>query len=451
MRRLPTGRRYAAAAALVISALALLAPGRAAAQAGDGPTDVGPVDVIEVSGLIDQVLVDFVDRALGAAADDGAQLLVIQLNSKGAVVSDQDMAELAFRISSARVPVGVWIGPSGARALGAAGQLAGYAAFSGMAPGSRLGDLGEPLFPESVFGPVFGDATEQLRDGTIGARDAERLGVVDVDAPTLGDFIVNLDGEQVGDTTLETAAVVQTDAGPRREPIAQVRFFALPLVDQLFHTVASPPVAYLLLTIGLVLIVFEFFTAGIGIAGVTGAVALVLGCYGLAALPTRPAALALLLLSMVAFAIDVQTGVPRFWTFVGTAAFVGASLTLYDGLALSWITLLAGIGGVLLMMLAGMPAMVRTRFATPTIGREWMVGQLGDAVADVDPDGVVRISDATWPARTNRATPIKAGERVRVVAIEGTVLEVEPEEGGARDHRERRTSSPAPTPPSDPT
>ncbi|MBK9180085.1 MAG: hypothetical protein IPM45_11070 [Acidimicrobiales bacterium] len=442
--------------ALVMSALVLLAPARAAAQADDAPAggaaaDVAPVDVIEVSGLVDRVLVDFIDRALDAAADDGAQLLVIQLNSKGAVVSDQVMAELAFRISSARVPVGVWVGPSGARALGPAGQLAGYAAFAGMAPGSRLGDLGEPLFPEDVFGPAFGDATDQLRDRTIGASEAERLGVVDVDAPTLGDFIVNLDGERVGDTTLETAAVVQTDDGPRREPVTQVRFYALPLVDQLFHTVASPPVAYLLLTIGLVLIVFEFFTAGIGIAGVTGALALVLGCYGLAALPTRPAAFALLLVSMVAFAIDVQTGVPRFWTFVGTAAYVGASLTLYDGLTLSWITLLAGIGGVLLMMLAGMPAMVRTRFATPTIGREWMVGQLGDAVADVDPDGVVRISDATWPARTNRATPIKAGERVRVVSIEGTVLEVEPEEGGARDHRERRARSAGPGSASDPT
>ena len=60
---------------------------------------------------------------------------------------------------------------------------------------------------------------------------------------------------------------------------------------------------------------------------------------------------------------------------------------------------------------------------------------------DVDPDGVVRIRDALWRARTNRATPIHAGERVRVVSIEGVVLEVEPETGGARDHRERRRGS----------
>jgi membrane-bound serine protease (ClpP class) len=141
---------------------------------------------------------------------------------------------------------------------------------------------------------------------------------------------------------------------------------------------------------------------------------------------------------MLTFAIDVQTGVPRFWTGVGTAAFTGGSLLLYDGLSLSWITLLFAIAGVLLAMLAGMPTMIRTRFATPTIGREWMIGELGTAVVDVDPDGVVRVRDAQWRARTNRATPIKAGDPIRVVEVDGPLLEVEPEAGGARDYREQR-------------
>jgi membrane-bound serine protease (ClpP class) len=92
-------------------------------------------------------------------------------------------------------------------------------------------------------------------------------------------------------------------------------------------------------------------------------------------------------------------------------------------------------------MVAAMPAMVRSRFSTPTIGREELVGEMGRAEADVDPDGVVRIRDALWRARTNRATPIHAGDAVRVVSIEGVVLEVEPESGGARDYRERRRST----------
>jgi membrane-bound serine protease (ClpP class) len=84
-----------------------------------------------------------------------------------------------------------------------------------------------------------------------------------------------------------------------------------------------------------------------------------------------------------------------------------------------------------------MPSMVRTRFATPTIGRQWMVGEPGEAVVAVDPVGVVLVRGAQWRARTNRATPIGAGESLTVVGIDGVTLEVEPTEGGARDYRER--------------
>jgi membrane-bound serine protease (ClpP class) len=195
------------------------------------------------------------------------------------------------------------------------------------------------------------------------------------------------------------------------------------------------------------LLIFEFFTAGVGVAGVVGAASLVLACSGLATLPVRGWAVALLVLAMLAFAVDVQVGVPRFWTGVGVALTVLGSLLLFEdlpGVTLrpSWITLLAGIGGTILFFVVGMPSMVRTRFATPTIGREWMIGELGDVVEAVDPDGVVSVGSARWRARTNRATPVAAGEQVRVVAIDGVTLEVEPLEGAARDHRERRRTSP---------
>jgi membrane-bound serine protease (ClpP class) len=81
--------------------------------------------------------------------------------------------------------------------------------------------------------------------------------------------------------------------------------------------------------------------------------------------------------------------------------------------------------------------MVRTRFATPTIGRQWMVGEPGEAVVAVNPVGVVLVRGAQWRARTNRATPIEAGSALTVVGIDGVTLEVEPVDGGARDYRER--------------
>jgi membrane-bound serine protease (ClpP class) len=143
---------------------------------------------------------------------------------------------------------------------------------------------------------------------------------------------------------------------------------------------------------------------------------------------------------MFGFAIDVQTGVPRVWTGIATVSYVAGSLLLYDdGIELSWITLVISVVGMVLAMLGGMPAMVRSRFSTPTIGREWMVGEEGTARTPIDPDGTVLVRDAPWQARTNRATPIPTGEAVRVTGIEGLVLEVEPLAGAARDHRERRS------------
>jgi membrane-bound serine protease (ClpP class) len=422
---------------LVALAALLVFTGRATgAQEPDGDTGeaAGFVDVIKVDGLLDPVMVDFIERSVGQAEDEGARWLVLQTDSGGAVVSDGRLAQLLDRLRDARVDVAVWVGPSGSVLRGRAASLAFVADELGMAPGTRIGRSG------AVDGMIVGEAPGADRlppafvERTFSDSEAGDIGVTTRAAPTIGDLIVNLPG-------VETREIVQEDGQTRREPVTQVRFGQLPLVDQLMHTVASPAVAYLLLAVGLGLIIFELFTAGVGVAGGVGAGSLVLSCYGLAILPVRWWGLALLVLSFLAFAVDVQTGVPRFWTGVGLVTFVAGSLALYDGVSLSWVTLLVAIVGVLLAFLAGMPSMVRTRFSTPTIGREWMIGEMGRAVTPLHPDGVVQIREAMWRAYTNRATPIDELDQVRVVGIEGLVLEVEPEEGAARDYRERRRRS----------
>ena len=138
------------------------------------------------------------------------------------------------------------------------------------------------------------------------------------------------------------------------------------------------------------------------------------------------------------------------WTIIATVCLVTGSWFLYGGasqLRPAWWVFLVVIGGTLLFMLGGMTAMVRARFSTPTVGREGMIGEDGIAEVAVDPDGVVLIRGARWRARTNRATPIKAGDPVKVVAVEGLVLEVEPPEGGAHDYRERARNRKAKRPP----
>lgn len=443
-------RRLAIALLAVAACLGVLSLGGGPAAAQGDEAAPGTVDVLQVSGLIDPIVIESIDDAIARAERDGAQALILQMNSRGAVVSRDEIESLMERIAAAPIPIAIWVGPSGARLYGTPGQLLAVADVTGMAPGARVGHFGVPLRPDGVA-VEFGEATNRLRDGSLGLSEARRLGVFkqripDEGIPTIVSMVHALDGYEENGVVLETTEEsVASDGTPRRETVATVRFAKLGLVDQLFHTVASPAVTYLLLLIGLGLLIFEFFTAGVGVAGVVGAGSLVLACTGLATLPVRGWAVGLLLAAFLAFAVDVQVGIPRFWTGVGIVLTTFGSLMLFESLPgttlrPSWITLLAGIGGTVLAFVVGMPSMVRTRFATPTIGREWMIGELGEVVEDVDPDGVVTVRNGRWRARTNRATPVAAGQQVRVVAIDGVTLEVEPLEGAARDPRERRRS-----------
>lgn len=394
---------------LAACAAAMAQPAGAAvphAQARSSAQTAAPagIDVIEVSGLIDPVVVDFVSRSVGSAELRGRQALVVQLDSGGAVVSPAALDRLVARLRRSRVPVTVWIGPSGARARGAAARLVRAAVVAGMSPGSRL----------------------TVGRRTVGAEKALRSGAVETSAPTLGDFIVGLDGRQLpGGARLVTAREVRRGGRPRLEPAAQVSFAKLGLVPRLLHTVASPAVAYLLLLAGLLLVIFEFFSAGVGVAGGVGAACVVLAASGLAVLPVRPVALALLLVGLLGYCIDVQAGAPRTWTVIGALSVAAGSLTLYSGLALRWPALVIGIAGAALFMLGAMPPTLRSRFGTPTIGRESMVGEAGEATVALLPEGMVRVRGALWRARTNRATPIAVGSAVRVVAVDGVMLEVE--------------------------
>jgi membrane-bound serine protease (ClpP class) len=433
--------------ALIVAAPAFsfLAAGNASA-AGES-TKLAPVDVVEVSGLIDSIVADNIASSLERSQTNGAQAVILQVNTRGAVIGRERMTELLTTIAASKVPVAIWVGPSGARAYGLPAQMLAVADVTAMAPGTKVGRTGT-LLTVNDKQLTFGMADDELYSGSVGFLDARKKNVLkfstdDRGVPVLRNMLYALDGLKVRGTTLDTVTDVLDAEGQVSREATTVRFFKLGLVPRLLHTVASPPSAYLMLTIGLALLIFEFFTAGIGVGAVVGAVCLILGCMGIGALPMSGVGVGLLLAAMVAFAIDVQVGVPRFWTGVGLFFYTIASFTMFrsvDGLTMrpSWLTLLVGIGGIALSFVAGMPSMVRTRFATPTIGRDNLVGTTGVAVGDINPVGIVMVDGAKWQARTNRATPLSANDPIRVASIDGITLQVEPLEGAAKDYREAR-------------
>lgn len=447
-----TPRRRLTAAVIVVFAVALMLLGSAPASAqtdGDAtsadalsacPADTdaiassdNQIRIVKVAGLIDPVVFDHLIGELDAAeATPDVLAMVIWINSRGSVLDDARYRELAGRLRDSPIEIALWVGQAGSTAEGGAAELATVADIVGVTPNSTIGLLGDrrlPLEWGDPFAEVDGGAEFELLSAEEAVQAGVSVGPLQNTVP-IGSFATQLDG-------FEVLRCLDDDGNLATIPLTQAQISGLSLVDQLFHTAASPEVAYLFFVLGLSLLLFELFTAGVGIAGVLGAGFLTLGTYGLAILPTRWWAVLLLLLTFVLLAVDVQTNVPRLYTVAGLVAFVLGSWFLYDGVTISWVTLGAVWIGALLYAYTGMPSMVRTRFSTPTIGRKWMIGEFGEAVTDIAPEGTVKVRDVTWRAITNRATPVESGDRVRVVGIDRLLLEIEPEEGGARDYRER--------------
>ncbi len=428
---------------MVVGALALFAAfaalaGPAASASTTPPTDTDTaatappaasassskgVNVIEVTGYIDPIMKRFILSSVDKAVSDGVEALVIQLDSPGSLLPQRqlDALENALR-NEKRVPIAVWVGPLGARANGGANRLVAAADVVGMAPSTRIGNS----TPAAAGDPLVGRRYTQ--------NEAVKAGLAQSNAPVLVQFVGELDGRTIAGKTLDTAFPATEADGKLTAKVNAVRFAKLGLLDRLLHTAVNPSVAYLLFVIALALFVFEFFTGGVGIAAFVGLAAFVLAVAGLGNLPTRPVGVILIVVAMLGFAVDVQAGSPRFWTGVGTVGLVAGSFTLFtDGIRVPVYMIGVMVLMTVLFMVNGMPTMVRTRFATPTIGREAMIGEVGTAVDGIGPEGVVRVLGAPWRARTNRATPIAAGAPVRVVAVDGLLLEVEPLEGGAKD------------------
>jgi membrane-bound serine protease (ClpP class) len=456
-RRLPHRIRRAVALLAIVVAVAALGFD-SFAGASTPPEGKRGIEVVQVEGYLDPPNQSLILDSIASANERRLTLVVLQLKSSGAL--DTNIDDVVRAIQRSRVPVAVWVGPSGADAKGAATVLlqAAHLAFispgSGAGPGQpvRLDDPGattragvaDRLATLARHNGRNPDGARKLASVRLGSSAASAVKATNGVRPTIGELIVQLNGKKVttaaGELTLSTAKVVGAGRDRRRQPNQEVVFTRLDLGASLLHRLINPSIAYFLIVAGLALIVFEFYTASIGLAGLVGALCLVGAFVGFSHLPVHWWALGLLFVSLYGFAIDVQAGGLAVWTVIGTVCLVSGSWFLYGGSAQlrpAWWVFLVVIGGTMLFMLGGMTAMIRSRFSTPTVGREGMIGEDGVAEVAVDPDGVVVIRGARWRARTNRATPIKAGEPVKVVSVEGLVLEVEPPEGGAQDYRER--------------
>lgn len=393
-----------------------------------------------VPGSADRIL-----AALDDADREGDELVVIQLDTPGGLVTTMD--DIVKRMLAAKTPIAVWVGPKGARA-GSAGFFILIAAdVAAMAPMTRAGAASTVfgIGQKSEDGDVLlrkanqdaaalarsiaehrGRNVEACEKAVLSAdaytdRVALERGIIDLVAEDRDDLLRKLDGREVrrvdGSTTvLRTAGArfVETQVG---------------LQHRVLEVIASPLVAYLLLLLGLAGLYVEFTHPGLVFPGVVGALCLLLFALAAQALPVSTIGVLLILLAIVMFVLEIKVVSYGMLTVGGVLCLVIGSLMLFQGpipeLRLPLGIVLPPSLALGLLCAVAVRLAVRAQRSSVETGVEGLRHEVGEVTQDLDPEGKVFVHGEIWNAVSSSGR-LQRGTRVRVVKVEDLRILVEP-------------------------
>ncbi len=432
---------------LALSALALIG-GLAGVTLGQGRHAV----LIDIDDAINPVTAGFLDRAMIKAQEDGAELIIVRLDTPGGLLSSTRV--MVARLLEDGIPSVIYVAPGGAHAASAGTFITAAANIAVMAPGTNIGAAspvggGGVDLPETIKSKVMEDAAALMRDiATKRGRNVEKLeatvldaiayssqeavdlNVVDFVALDVGELLQRLDGTIVA--TKDGPRVINTTGiEPRRLNLSFVERFLLVLSD--------PNISFILLSIGGLGITVELSNPGLIVPGVVGAICLLLAFLVLGNLPVNWAGVAFILLAMALLFLEVQVAGFGILGAGAIISFVIGGLLLFDRFGapsptmpstgvslwalLPMTVLLLGGGGWFVAM------MVRSRQTVGDSTIETVVGQIGTAASDLAPNGMVQLTSELWSAVTDGDQVIKRGEKVEVVGLEGLTIRVSRIEG----------------------
>jgi membrane-bound serine protease (ClpP class) len=411
----------------------------------------GPrVDVLTIKGAINPVLVDYVKRGIGQAEDDGAQALIIQLDTPGGL--DTSMRDIVQLIVSSRVPVVVYVSPSGARAASAGVFITMAAHVAVMAPNTAIGAAhpvalsseGESQMSSTMEEKVLNDASAYIRSlaeahgrnmdwaekavrESVSAteREALELNVVDMVAPDLETLVTQLDGRQI--TMLNNRQITLQTQG------ATIHYIPMKAIESFLYTIADPNIAYILMSVAMLGIMVEIFNPGLIFPGIVGGICLLLSFYALGVLPVNYAGILFIVLAFGLFIGEVLTTTFGLFTAGGVISLVIGSLILFKGASPAfridpWLiaTVTIIITGAFVFIIQRAISAHRKQAKT---GREELIGKTATVKVALNPEGTVFFKGERWAAISEEGQ-VKPGEEVIIKSIDGLTLYVTKKQKG---------------------
>lgn len=402
-----------------------------------------PVHVLELNGVINPVSSKFITESLTDAQNDGAECFIIQMDTPGGLMSS--MRDIIKSMLASRIPVIVYVHPSGSRAA-SAGVFISYAAHVvAMTPGTNIGAAhpvtigGQADSSSAMMDKVTNDAAAYIRSlaekrkknvewaekavresVSITEKEALELNVIDLVVPGLDSLLGKLDGWEV--EMDDQKYILHT----RDAEIVMIQMnWRLRLLDK----ISDPNIAYILMLLGIYGVIFELSNPGSILPGIIGVIFLILAFFAMQTLPISYAGLMLILFAIILFLLEIKVQSFGLLTIGGVVAMILGSLMLFDTpepfFKVSLSLILTAVAATAAFFIFAVGMALRAQRRKPTTGAQGIIGEVGVALEKLEPEGRVKVHGEIWHAVSD--TLIKENERVRVSALkEGLILKVEP-------------------------
>jgi len=397
------------------------------------------VTMISIEGSISPTTTNYINRGIKMANREGAECLIIQLDTPGGLLESTKNIVQAF-LDSRDLPIVVYVAPEGARAASAGTFITLASHVAAMAPTTTIG-AASPVqmgggqtdsvmqkkifnYSESFIESIAERrnrnakwARSAVRDGeAITADKALEINVIDLIASNRDELLEKMDGRVINGDTLKTRNAKITELPPN-------------LAEKLLDFIMRPEVMLILTMIAIYGIIGEVTNPGAIVPGVAGIIALILVLYASAAMPINLAGFALIGLAIILFIAEAFT--PTFGLLIAGGAvsfFLGALMLFQDlpeSMELSWAWLIPATILTTLFFVWIVTEGIRAQFTTSKTGKESMIGKRAEVVEKINAEnGRVFISGEYWNAVSNQE--IDEGETCEVVDIQGLTIKVQP-------------------------